>query len=62
MIGPHVDAPLEAIRLSDILQDDEVILPDLIEPEKQVVKVRRGSAAVEEVEFDIEETQAPEVN
>lgn len=57
-----VDAPLEAIRLSDILQDDEVILPDLIEPEKQVVKVRRGSAAVEEVEFDIEETQAPEVN
>jgi len=56
------DAPLESIRLSDILKDEEIILPEVVEPDKQVVKVRRGSAGVEEVEFDIQETESPEVN
>lgn len=56
------DAPLESIRLSDILKEEEVFIPEVVEPDKQVVKVRRGSTAVEEVEFDIEETASPEVN
>jgi pilus assembly protein CpaB len=47
--------PLEAIRLSDILQEEEVIAPEVVVPDpKQIVKVRRGSTAVEEVEFDMD--------
>jgi len=46
----ETEQELEAIRLSDILQDEEVV-EDLPEP-KQTVKVRRGSTAIEEVELD----------
>lgn len=56
------DAPLESIRLSDILKDEEIFIPEVIEPDKQVVKVRRGSTAVEEVEFDVQETENPKVD
>jgi pilus assembly protein CpaB len=41
---------LEAIRLSDIVQDDDPVAA-MPEP-KQTVKVRRGSTAIEEVELD----------
>lgn len=47
--------PLEAISLSDILQEEEVIVPEAPAPDpKQVVKVRRGSEGIEEVEFDMD--------
>ena len=55
------DAPLESIRLSDILKDEEVFIPEVVEPDKQVVKVRRGSTAIEEVEFDVQELDDKEL-
>lgn len=47
------DAPLEAISLSDILQEEEIVVPETIIPlPKHIVKIRRGSTAIEEVELD----------
>lgn len=47
--GDAEDKPLESIRLSDILREKS---PDDNHGPKQVIKIRRGNAALEEVEIE----------
>ncbi len=53
------DKPLESIRLSDIIRDKS---PDDNHGPKQVIKIRRGNAALEEVEIEGAPVDETEVN